>query len=70
MTLKHLKLIAKKLNIKLTGTSNKSDQMFSVAHNGAIHEHRSSTGDDTTSVTYVNEEMKVSLLFIKHHRVE
>ena len=62
MTLKHLKLIAKKLNIKITGTSNKSeviDKMFSMAHNGAIHGHRSSTGDDTTSVTYVNEEMKV-----------
>ena len=38
MTLKQLKVLAKKLNIKLTGSSNKSDvtdRMFAMAHIGA-----------------------------------
>ena len=43
MTLKQLKLLAKKLNIKLTGSSKKSeviDRMFTTAHIGAIRGQR------------------------------
>ena len=61
MTLKQLKLLANKLNIKLTGSSKKSeviDRMFAMAHIGAIRGQRNSEGDDTTSVTYINEETK------------
>ena len=61
MTLKQLKVLAKKLNIKRTGSSKKSeviDRMFAMAHIGAIHGQRSSEGDDITSVTYINKETR------------
>ena len=61
MTLKQLKLLAKKLNIKLTGSSKKSeviDRMFAMAHIGAIRGQRSSEGDDITSMMYINEATK------------
>ena len=61
MTLKQLKVLAKKLNIKLTGSSKKSeviDGMFAMAHIGVIRGQGISEGDDITSVTYINEETK------------
>ena len=60
ITLKQLKVLAKKLTIKLTGSSKKSeiiDQMFAMARIGAICGHRSLKGDDATSMTYINEEI-------------
>ena len=60
MTLKQLKTLAKNLNIKLTGSSKKAeviDRMLAMSRIGAIREHRTSKGDDT-SITYITEEAK------------
>ena len=60
MTLKQLKVLAKKLTIKLTGSSKKSeviDRMFAMVCIRVIRGHRSLKGDEATSMTYINEEI-------------
>ena len=55
MTMKQLNTLAKNLNIKLTGSSNKAeviDGMLAISQIGAICGYRTLKGDDT--ITYNN----------------
>ena len=60
MTLKQLKLLAKNLSIKLTGSTNKAeviDRMLGMAQIGAIHGHSNLDNGNTTN-TYISDEAK------------
>ena len=60
MTLKQLKILAKNLSIKLTGSTKKAkviDKMLAISWIGAIHGH-SHLGNDSTTNMYVNNEAK------------
>ena len=52
MTLKQLKLLAKNLNVKLTGSTKKAeiiDRLLAMARIGAIHGHSNHCNDGTTN---------------------
>ena len=60
MTLKRLKLLAKNLSIKLTGSTKKAeviDRLLTMARIGAIHGHSDLCNDGTANIC-VNDEAK------------